>query len=215
MSDSRKTILLKVLLIGEPYVGKTSIFRRYIKDDYEEGYKATIGADFFSKEVNLGDRDVIFQIWDTAGQERYRSIGQSFFRGTDACILVYDICDKSSFDALSEWVERFLKGVGMESGEAKNSGLIMVVLGNKHDLTDSRQVDANTANGFCNSHGFTFFETSALTGFQVLDAFEHIGRMAVEKSQERTEFPTAGVSLNIDDELNEAGDKPGAGACGC
>jgi len=215
MSSTKKAVLLKVLLLGESNVGKTSIFQRYVRNDYEEGYKATIGADFFSKEIILEDREVIFQMWDTAGQERYRSLGQTFFRGSDACILVYDICDKKSFDALSEWVQRFLQGVGMEKDqEAKDSGLIFVVMGNKYDMTENRQVDANTAQGFCNRHGFQFFETSAKTGFQVSDAFEHIGKKGVEKSDKQAQFAAAGATLNIDDDLNDAEETPGSG-CGC
>jgi len=211
----KKAVLLKVLLLGESNVGKTSIFQRYVKDDYEEGYKATIGADFFSKEIILEDREVIFQMWDTAGQERYRSLGQAFFRGSDACILVYDISDKESFDALSEWVERFLQGVGMENQEAKDTGLIFVVVGNKKDMTENRQVDSNTAQGFCNRHGFQFYETSAKTGFQVSDAFEYIGRKGVEKSDKQAQFAAAGATLNIDDDLNDADETPDAAGCGC
>jgi len=217
MSSTKKAVLLKVLLLGQSNVGKTSIFQRYVRETYEEGYKATIGADFFSKEIMLDDREVIFQMWDTAGQERYRSLGQTFFRGSDACILVYDICNQESFRALSEWVKRFLKGVGMEDQDAKDTGLIFVVVGNKKDLEDNRAVDSNTAQGFCNHHGFQFYETSAKENFQVSDVFQYIGQKGVEKSDkqmQQTQFSAAGATLNIDDDLNDADETPGS-ACGC
>jgi len=215
MSNSKRAVLLKVLLMGDSNVGKTSIFQRYVKGGYDEAYKATIGADFYSKDINLGDREVILQIWDTAGQERYRSIGQTLFRGSDACIFVYDICNKESFEALPTWVERFLEGVGVANDDIKDSGLVFVVVGNKYDMTDERQVDSNTALGFCNSRGFQFYETSAKTGFQVSDVFEYIAAKGVEKSDRQAVFAPAGAGVNIEEDLNDVDETPGSGGLCC
>jgi len=201
------------LLLGESSVGKTCIFRRYVKDDFTDGYQATIGADFFSKDVKIGDRDVIFQIWDTAGQERYKSLGQAFFRGSDACVLVYDICNRQSFDALTDWVARFLKGVDMNEDPAE-SGLIFVVVGNKCDVTEGRQVEADVAEEFCKRRGFQFYEASAKTGYQVADAFEYIAEKAVQKTETQVEFSTIGAGVNLDDDLNDTDETP-EGGCAC
>jgi len=216
MSNRKKTVLLKVLLLGESHVGKTCIFRRYAKDDYTEGYQATIGADFFSKDFKVGETDVIFQIWDTAGQERYKSLGETFYRGSDACILVYDICVKESFDALSEWVGRFLKGVASDSEDPKDSGLIFVVVGNKCDVTEGRQVETDVAMEFCKKHGFQFYETSAKNSINVSEAFEYIGQEGVEKSAQASQinFPAAGTEIKLDD-MNNLDETPGSAGCGC
>merc|ERR1719494_772824 len=109
-------------------------------DSYSDTYKATIGADFFSKNISIDDTEVTMQIWDTAGQERYQSLGLSFFRGSDVCILVYDICDKESFDALANWTTQFLKGLGAASENPKDSDVIFAVFGNKSDMEEKRQV---------------------------------------------------------------------------
>jgi len=219
MSNRKKTVLLKVLLLGESCVGKTCIFRRYVKDDYTEGYQATIGADFFSKDVEVGDKEVIFQIWDTAGQERYKSLGQTFYRGSDACILVYDICEKESFDALTDWVGRFLEGVALEAEEAKDSGLIFVVVGNKCDVTDGRQVETDVAREFCTKHGFQFYETSAKTNLNISEAFEYIAQKGVEKSVAQAtqiNYPASasGTGINLDD-MNDTDETPGSAGCVC
>lgn len=215
MATSRKkAVLLKVLLLGESCVGKTSIFHRYVKDEYSQAYKATIGADFFSKDLKVDDKEVILQIWDTAGQERYQSLGVTFFRGSDACILVYDICDQRSFDAIQSWVDQFLQGVGANTQNPKESGFIFVVLGNKCDLAENRQVSSEAAKDFCTENGFHFFETSAKSGFQVQEAFEYIARKGIEKSESQSsDFPLVGNGISIDDRDSEEEEEGGCANC--
>jgi len=215
MTTSRKkAVLLKVLLLGESCVGKTSIFHRYVKDEYNQAYKATIGADFFSKDLKVDEKEVILQIWDTAGQERYQSLGVTFFRGSDACILVYDITDERSFHALTSWVDQFLQGVGANVNSPKDSGFIFIVLGNKCDLSDQRQVSSETAKEFCTEHGFHFFETSAKNGFQVQDAFEYIARKGIEKSESQSsDFPLVAGGISIDDGRDSEEEEEGGCAC--
>lgn len=84
---SRKKILLKVIVLGDSSVGKTSLMNQYVNRKFSNQYKATIGADFLSKEVTVDDRTVTIQIWDTAGQERFQSLGVAFYRGADCCVL--------------------------------------------------------------------------------------------------------------------------------
>ena len=83
--------LLKILIIGDSGVGKTSILRRYVDETYINRYKATIGTDFLTRDYKFDNKLITLQIWDTAGQERFQSLGVAFYRGTDACVLVYDI----------------------------------------------------------------------------------------------------------------------------
>lgn len=99
---------------------------------FSQQYKATIGADFFPKDVIIDDKPVNLQIWDTAGQERYQSLGSAFYRGADACVLVYDMTDAHSFDALDSWRDEFL----ISAAPRDPDSFPFVVMGNKVDVID-------------------------------------------------------------------------------
>merc|ERR1712188_167592 len=106
--SSRKKVLLKVIILGDSGVGKTSLMNQYVNKKFSNQYKATIGADFLTKEVMVDDRLVTMQIWDTAGQERFQSLGLAFYRGADCCVLVYDITNAESFSNLRAWRDEFM-----------------------------------------------------------------------------------------------------------
>ena len=91
---------LKIIVIGDSGVGKTCLLNRFVKEQFSQLYKATIGADFLSKEVVIDEKHVSLQLWDTAGQERFQSLGMAFYRGADACILVFDITNQKSFESI-------------------------------------------------------------------------------------------------------------------
>ncbi|ELR23442.1 Ras subfamily protein [Acanthamoeba castellanii str. Neff] len=97
---TQKATVLKVVLIGNSGVGKTSLMQQYVNKSFSLHYKTTIGADFLMKDLFVEDRAVLLQIWDTAGQETFRSLGSAFYRGADACMLVFDVTNKYSFDCL-------------------------------------------------------------------------------------------------------------------
>ena len=101
-------MLLKVIILGDSGVGKTSLMNQYVNKKFNAQYKATIGADFLTKEVMIDDRLVTMQIWDTAGQERFQSLGVAFYRGADSCVLVYDVIQPKTFDNLDSWRDEFL-----------------------------------------------------------------------------------------------------------
>lgn len=154
---TRKKSLLKVIILGDSSVGKTSLMNQYVNKRFSNQYKATIGADFCTKEVVVNDRVVtmqvtetetnsvawhgplilliVFQIWDTAGQERFQSLGVAFYRGADCCVLVYDVTAPNSFKNLDSWRDEFL----IQASPRDPEHFPFVVLGNKVDL-DNRQV---------------------------------------------------------------------------
>merc|ERR1712035_225582 len=130
MGASRRKILLKVIILGDSGVGKTSLMNQYVNRKFTSRYKATIGADFLTKEVMVDDRLVTMQIWDTAGQERFQSLGVAFYRGTDCCVLVFDVTSTTSFKALDSCRYEFL----IQASPRDPENFPFVVLGNKVDL---------------------------------------------------------------------------------
>jgi len=215
-SNTRKKVLLKV-----SSVGKTSLMNMYVNRKFNNQYKATIGADFLTKEVmvahNGDQRLVTMQIWDTAGQERFQSLGVAFYRGADACILVFDLTAKKSFDNLDTWREEFL----VQSGPPDSDSFPFVVLGNKCDLKDSRVVNNKQAIEYCKAKGIMskdketpmFFETSAKDSKDVNKAFTCVATLALEK-QPGDELASNYVpDARLD--LNETKPKKGEGGCAC
>ncbi|AOA62446.1 Putative GTP-binding protein [Komagataella phaffii CBS 7435] len=134
---------IKVLLIGDQGVGKSSIRRQLYYKVFSESYKATIGADYLTSKIHVNeyDEEVILQIWDTAGQERFNSISQIYYRGTDICIIVYDICNSDSFYNLNIWVQQFLNNCQV-------SRPTIMIVGNKLDKSVLRQISLRQAREF-------------------------------------------------------------------
>jgi len=163
-------------------VGKTSLLNQYIDKRFSNQYKATIGAEFSTKEVMIDDKVVTLQIWDTAGQERFQSLGVAFYRGADACVLCYDIGDSKSFENLESWMDEFLVHAAPRNAEA----FPFVVLGNKADLAaERRQVSQTKAKQWCGTKGdVPLFETSAKDGANVEQAFQAIAKRALAQNQE-------------------------------
>lgn len=167
---------------------------RYSSGKFTGQYKATIGADFLSKETMISDpfgtrRSVTLQIWDTAGQERFQSLGNSFYRGSDACLLVYDITDPHSLDNLEHWRREFLQHVGgPDLGDAfGRPSFPFVVVGNKTDKPQDRLVPLERAEDWCRravamgmSRPLAHFETSAKTAVNVEEAFQEAARQALQ-----------------------------------
>jgi len=198
-----KKVLLKVIILGDSGVGKTSLMNQYVQKRFSNQYKATIGADFLTKEVMIGDRMVTLQIWDTAGQERFQSLGVAFYRGADSCVLVYDITDASSFDTLGTWMDEFL----VHAGPRNQENFPFVVLGNKADLAARRQVSAAKAKSWCNekANGSAHFETSAKEAMNVEQAFHAIARKALEQEPEKPAFIPKPIDLSQQQQSDEGG----------
>ena len=175
-----KKKFLKVMILGNSGVGKTSILEQYVNKAFTGNYKVTIGADFLTKDLDLDGNKIKLQVWDTAGQEKYRGLGIAYYRGADACAFVFDMTDKNSFKDLDKWNEAFLAQIPEE--KAKN--FPTVVLGNKADKKD-RIVTDEMARKWCAGRSNTpYYETSAKTGQGLNEAFEQIARLAVKRASE-------------------------------
>lgn len=205
---SRKKVLLKVIILGNSGVGKTSLMNQYVNKKFSNQYKATIGADFLTKEVMVGDRVVTMQIWDTAGQERFQSLGVAFYRGADCCVLVFDVTAPNTFKALDSWRDEFL----IQASPRDPENFPFVVLGNKCDM-ENRVVSTKRAQQWCQSkNNIPYFETSAKEALNVEQAFQTIAKNALEQESEVElyhEFPDQ-IKLN-----NNENRGPRQDSCGC
>lgn len=205
---SSKKTLLKVIVLGDSGVGKTLLMQQFVNGKFLHQYKATIGADFLTKELSIDDKAVTVQLWDTAGQERFQSLGVAFYRGADCCVLVYDVTNPRSFEQLSFWKDEFLVQANI-----KNPTLFpFVVLGNKVDVDESkRAVSGKKAAQWCEEKGsIPYFETSAKEAVNIDQAFEVVARNALQQELENE----VGYEEEYSDAINIKLDGEGGG-CAC
>eukprot|EP00931_Biecheleriopsis_adriatica_P123980 TRINITY_DN99052_c0_g1_i1.p1 TRINITY_DN99052_c0_g1~~TRINITY_DN99052_c0_g1_i1.p1 ORF type:complete len:198 (+),score=47.78 TRINITY_DN99052_c0_g1_i1:163-756(+) len=155
---------VKLLLLGDSAVGKSSLLMRFCEDKFDTNFVLTIGVDFKWKIVQHNGKTVKLQVWDTAGQERFRTITPAYYRAAMGVVICYDICDKESFDHVEYWLEQ-LSQHGVE-------GVHRVLVGNKADLAEThRAVSEEEGRQIASKHGIDFFETSAKSGVGVQEAF--------------------------------------------
>ena len=167
--------IFKIILIGNSNVGKSSILKRYIQKVFDDNYSCTIGVDFFMKSITIGEKTIKLQLWDTAGTEKFRSITTGYYRGANAALVVFDLTSKKSFTALNEWIQNYYKYSNPDS--VKN----VVIIGNKCDLTESREVTEEEINDFIKDNNITYFETSAKDGKNIDECFNHMAQKLIEQ----------------------------------
>ncbi|XP_056649607.1 ras-related protein Rab-6B isoform X1 [Monodelphis domestica] len=170
----------KLVFLGEQSVGKTSLITRFMYDSFDNTYQATIGIDFLSKTMYLEDRTVRLQLWDTAGQERFRSLIPSYIRDSTVAVVVYDITNLNSFQQTSKWID----DVRTERG----SDVIIMLVGNKTDLADKRQITIEEGEQRAKELSVMFIETSAKTGYNVKQLFRRVASAlpGMENVQEKS-----------------------------
>jgi Ras-related protein Rab-6A len=157
----------KLVFLGDQSVGKTSIITRFMYDNFDRHYQATIGIDFLSKTMYLEDRTVRLQLWDTAGQERFRSLIPSYIRDSSVAVVVYDVTNRASFLNTSKWVE----DVRAERG----NDVVICLVGNKTDLgNDKRQVSTEEGEEKATKDDLLFMECSAKAGYNVKSLFRKL-----------------------------------------
>lgn len=159
---------VKLCLLGDTGVGKTSLGKRFVSDSFLSNEVNTVGASFLSKTVVVEElnRTFKYQIWDTAGQEKYRSLAPMYYRGAAAAIVVYDITRANTFEKVKHWIKE-LHQLGPRDA-------VIAIAGNKSDLEDSRQVMGKQAAEYAKSVNALFAETSAKTAVNVYQLFMDI-----------------------------------------
>jgi small GTP-binding protein len=155
--------LFKYIIIGDSAVGKSNILLRYIHDNFNEEFQSTIGVEFGAKNIKIEDKVYRIQIWDTAGQETFRSITRAYYKNSVCAFVVYDITNRNSFQNVKSWIE--------DCRKQSPKTVFMVLIGNKVDLEDNRQVSYEEGSVFAEKNGMLFFETSAKTGKNIEEIF--------------------------------------------
>ena len=215
MSANRK-VFMKIVIIGDSGVGKTSLLQQYVQGKVGSMTKPTIGADFSKKTVVVDNTEVTCQIWDTAGQERFQSLGYAFYRGADCCALVYDITQQKTFDNLGKWKQGFIDNASPTDANK----FPFVVIGNKVDKESERKVQENDAKQWCEENGrMSLYETSATGAVQVENAFIAMIKAALISSKDNKMMLTDNIldpskhTLKLG--LDKKEQKPKQKACEC
>ncbi|EDV21735.1 Ras-related protein Rab-4B [Trichoplax sp. H2] len=163
MASESYDFLLKFLIIGSAGTGKSCLLHQFIENKFKQDSSHTIGVEFGSKVINCSNKTVKLQIWDTAGQERFRSVTKSYYRGAAGALLVYDISNRDSYNALGAWLT--------DARTLASPQIVIILIGNKKDLESEREVTFLEASRFAQENELMFLETSALSGENVEEAF--------------------------------------------
>jgi small GTP-binding protein len=170
--------LVKLLLIGDSSVGKSSLLVRFADDKFSPDYMSTIGIDYKIKTFNIGETRVKMEVWDTAGQERFRTITKAYYRGAMGVLLVYDVTSEKSFKQIQGWINLIKKHA--------ESDVCVLLVANKCDAVDSaRAISETRVKAFATEVGLKTIETSALSGLNVEKTFEIIGQDVLDKLAEK------------------------------
>lgn len=175
--------LFKLLLIGDSGVGKTCVLFRFSEDAFNSTFISTIGIDFKIRTIDLDGKKIKLQIWDTAGQERFRTITTAYYRGAMGIMLVFDITNEKSFDNIRNWIRNI--------EEHAAADVEKMILGNKCDMNDKRQVSQERGQALAVEYNVKFMETSAKTSLNVEEAFISLARDIKKKMDKKLENPNA------------------------
>uniref|UniRef100_A0A914PIB3 Uncharacterized protein n=1 Tax=Panagrolaimus davidi TaxID=227884 RepID=A0A914PIB3_9BILA len=192
----KKAYLLKVIFIGDPNVGKTSLINQYTNKRFCNYYKSTVGADFMTKSIVIEDKVVTLQIWDTAGCERFHSLGTAFYRGADCCVLTFDVTNNVSFKKLDSWRDEFL----IQANPQDPKKFPFVLLGNKIDEKEKRTVSTQRAELWCQKNSnMPYFEVSAKNNVNIEKAFYEIAKTALKNSgSDDSPFPEFNENIKLE-----------------
>lgn len=166
--------LIKVVLIGDAAVGKSSLLLKYVDDTFQDSYVCTIGVDFKIKSLVYDNKRIKLQVWDTAGQERFKPITKCYFRGSHGCVVLFDVTNRSSYENVKLWISDYRENNTVDSSEN------IVIIGNKCDKDEDRSVTIEEGNALAESLNAKYLECSAKTGQGVAVAFDTITYVVIK-----------------------------------
>ena len=185
-------ISCQILLLGNSTVGKTCLIERYANGTFREEYISTSGMDFYSKNVIIDKKNVYVKLWDTAGQERFKALTPSYLRNAEGVMVVFDITSSESFEGIKDWLDSIKTYFG-----EKSMTIPIIIVGNKIDLEDERDVEKNDAIKFANEYRYKYFEVSAKTGEGVDDAISELIKQILSKKDNNVEVTGERKSIKI------------------
>ena len=195
---------LKVVVVGDSGVGKTNLIKRFVSNTYNPNTKATVGVEFLSKSYKINDQVFKIEIWDTAGQERYKSITAAYYKGAKGALIVYDITQKDTFENINKWMS--------EVRDKSTKDLKILIVGNKTDLVNERQVSTEEALSKAKELESPVMEASALDGSNVKAAFYDLLKEMYKEIKKKIEIVESqntggkdGVQLNTNEEKEKKG----------
>ena len=165
--------IIKILTLGDTMVGKSSIVLRFSEDKFDENQFATIGIDFKTKYIKIGEYSVKVLIWDTAGQEKFRNIAKQYYKGANGVLLIYDVTNKKSFERIAYWMNEL-----KDNNQIKELDICLV--GNKIDL-EGRVITREEGEKFALDNDIKYFEVSAKTSEGIEELFTSVTKGAVDK----------------------------------
>ena len=160
---------IKIIILGSSNVGKTCILHRYFENEYQDNSLSTIGIDFKTKFFKFDDTKVKVNYIDTAGQEKFRAISVNYLKGTDGAVLVFDVTKKETFELIWTWLADIKENNKMDIGK--------ILLGNKADLESEREVSKEEGENLAGQLHCKYYETSAKTGQNIIDALDEIAKI--------------------------------------
>ena len=198
-------MLFKLILLGDSAVGKTNILSKYLRNEFDQNSKSTVGVEFSTRNLKIDSYIIKVQIWDTAGQERYRSITNAYYKGAKGGLLIFDLTRRSTFDSIDKWIPD-LKTKGDEN-------MVIVLIGNKNDLKEQRQVSTEEGEKKAKLFKLAYMETSALDGNNIENAFNELINTVYKKNYLKLERDI--ITNNIDKgiDLNKKETKKKRGCC--
>ena len=172
--ENNYELLYKIIIIGDAAVGKSNILNRYVKNEFSENIKSTVGVELGIKFIKVKGTNTKIQIWDTAGQERYRAITSSYYKGSHGCFIVYDITNEKTFNNVEKWYEHVQREAGQD--------ISIILVGNKCDKENERQISKEKGQEKAKNLKCAFFETSALSGTNISEIFDELANDIYEKT---------------------------------
>ncbi|KAJ3305551.1 hypothetical protein HDV03_001417 [Kappamyces sp. JEL0829] len=186
-----KPVQVKLVLLGEAAVGKSSLVLRFVNGEFQDNKEPTIGAAFLTQKCKLEEKIIKFEIWDTAGQERFHSLAPMYYRNAQAAVVAYDITKAASLEKAKTWVK--------ELQRQANPNIVIALVGNKLDLAVSREVETEAAQAYAAEENLLFLEASAKTGDNVVDVFTEIGFPLHAQYEGKTEAIWVGAEMTTQD----------------
>ena len=173
--DVENAEFIKIMTLGNTKVGKTNFILKYTEDKFEESHISTIGLDFKIKKVEINNKHYQLLLFDTAGQERYKSIALNVIKDAHGILLMYDITDKATFDSIPDWIQNIK--------DLKGDDFPLILLGNKIDLEEERNISKEEGQKFADKIGIQFFETRNKNGINIQEAGLALIKKIIEKKE--------------------------------